>query len=179
MVEPFFLVSGVAMQFLKRGLGRLTDFSGRDPRRLFWPYAGVLFLLLFVVMGGVNSTFMARAMTSMQTNAPPNFSLMVGAMGVEMLVFVGLLAAAVARRLHDTGRTAYWGLAPLPFLAFGIIGFSIVVRSFDKPFSGLGTLFVAIFFNNVLYLAALVTLIVLLARPTRPEANRYGEPPAA
>jgi len=167
------------MQFLKLALSRLTDFSGRDPRRLFWPYVGVLFLLLFVVMSGVNSAFMAQTMANLQTNQFPDFSGMLLAMGIQIAVFVGLLAAAVARRLHDTGRAGYWGLVPLPFLAFGFVGFTIVLRSFDKPFPGFERLFFAIFFNNLIYMAVLVTLIVLLAQPTKPEANRYGEPPAA
>lgn len=165
------------MMFLRRNLGGLTDFSGRDPRRIFWPYAGIVIVVLMLVMGASNMAFIGQAISA--TDSMPNLIGMVLAMAVEIAAAVGLLAAAVTRRLHDTGRAGYWGLAPLLFLTLGLVGFSILMRDIAKPTPGFELLFLAIFLNNLLYLAALVLLIVLLALPSKADANRYGEPPAA
>lgn len=167
------------MRFLTLALNRLTDFSGRDPRRLFWPYAGVVVLAMIMLMGMVNMAFMSRMMLRADASAMPDFSGMVLAMAIEILAIVALLAAAVTRRLHDTGRAGYWGLAPVPFLAFGMGGFYALTRTFVDGTQDIPPLFVAIFFNNMIYMASIVLLVVLLCQPTKPAANRYGEPPAA
>lgn len=167
------------MQFLTLALTRLTDFSGRDPRRLFWPYAGVVFALMMIVMGMVNASIMAGALAMMQADRAPDFSGMVLATAGEIAVVVALLAAAVVRRLHDTGRPGYWGLAPLPFVIFSLFGFYNLLRDFGEPGQDVPPLFFPVFFSNMLYMVALVTLIVLLALPTKADANRYGAPPQA
>jgi uncharacterized membrane protein YhaH (DUF805 family) len=165
------------MSFLKLALGRLTDFSGRDPRRLFWPYVGVVIALTIVIMGIINSVFIGLAMSTTAANEMPDLSGMVLAMGAQIVLIVGLLAAAVVRRLHDTARAGYWGLAPLPFLTFSLIAFYSVIKAFNQPTGDVPPLFFAVFFSNMLYMATLVLLIVLLALPTKAGANRYGEPP--
>lgn len=165
------------MEFLGRSLSRLTDFSGRDPRRVFWPYVGLVVLALMIVMGAGNMIAVSLLIPATPQQDFPDLSGLVLLMGVEIVAVVALLAAAVARRLHDTGRRAWWGLAPLPFLAFGIGGFYVVVSSFEAPPPGLDRMFFAIFFNNLIYLVVLGLLIVLLAQPSQAGANRYGEPP--
>ncbi|WP_184715856.1 DUF805 domain-containing protein [Caulobacter sp.] len=163
------------MKFLRRNLSGLTDFSGRDPRGIFWPYAGVVVVVLMLVMGAGNMAFIGQAMSA--TDGMPNLIGMVLVMAVEIAAAVGLLAAAVTRRLHDTGRAGYWGLAPLLSLTLGLVGFSFLMRGIEKPLPGFELFFFALFFNNLLYLGALVLLIVLLAQPSKADANRYGEPP--
>jgi uncharacterized membrane protein YhaH (DUF805 family) len=167
------------MSFLKLALGRLTDFSGRDPRRLFWPYVGAVIALTIIVMGAINSVVIGLAMSTTASNQMPDLSGMILAMGAQILVVVGLLAAAVVRRLHDTGRAGYWGLAPLPFLTFSLIAFYSVIKAFNQPTGEVPPLFFAVFFSNMFYMAALLLLVVLLALPTKAGANRYGEPPTA
>jgi uncharacterized membrane protein YhaH (DUF805 family) len=51
-----------------------------------------------------------------------------------------------------------------------------MVATFGTPRPDLG-LFGLIFINNMIYMAALVILIVLLAKRTDPGVNRYGPPP--
>jgi uncharacterized membrane protein YhaH (DUF805 family) len=165
------------LEFLGHSLGRLADFSGRDPRRVFWPYVGVVVLALMIVMGAGNMIAVSLLIPATPQQDFPDLSGLVLLMGAEIVVVVALLAAAIARRLHDTGRGAWWGLAPLPFLAFGLCGFYAVIRSLDAPPAGIEALFFAMIFNNLLYLAALALLIVLLAQPSQAGANRYGEPP--
>ncbi|MGH6996997.1 MAG: DUF805 domain-containing protein, partial [Phenylobacterium sp.] len=95
---------------------------------------------------------------------------------VNLLMFgllVALLAAAVARRLHDSGRSAFWGLLPLPFVAYSSAMF---FRLFSQFTSGTPDprLFFSVFASNMLYIVVLVTLIVLLALRSSPGQNRYG-----
>ncbi|MBO9547782.1 DUF805 domain-containing protein [Caulobacter sp.] len=155
------------------------DFSGRDPRRVFWPYVGVVILLLMIVMGAGNMIAVSLLIPTTVEQDFPDLSGLILLMGVEIVAVVALLAAAVARRLHDTGRRAWWGLAPLPFLAFGFGGFYILVRNFETPFPGSEILLFAIFFNNLLYLAVLLALVVLLSQPSQAMVNRYGAAPEA
>lgn len=90
---------------------------------------------------------------------------------------VGLLAAAVSRRLHDSGRRAYWGMLPLPFLLTAMILMPAMVGSFltsEQPDMGL---FGLMFLNNVVYLLMLGGLVTLLVAPGDTGENRFGGAP--
>jgi len=109
----------------------------------------------------------------------PAFDPFFHAMAAITAALVLLLAASVTRRLHDTGRSGAWGLLPLPFLAFAFTAFPRVMDSFraaqatqTQPAMGL---FGLLFLNNALYMAALIALVLLLARRGTPGPNRYGE----
>src|ERR1700722_231145 len=78
-------------------------------------------------------------------------------------LLVILLAAAVARRLHDCGMSGYWGLMPLPFTAFSILTMPKLFAAFEIHTFSDGW-FPGLLINNLLYFAALILLIVLLAR---------------
>jgi len=97
--------------------------------------------------------------------------MMIG-MVIVVAVAVVLLTAAVARRLHDRGRTGFWGLAPLPFFAFGSVMMPRVMTS-ATPDMGL---FFLMFFNNAIYIGSLVLLVVILAGPGSPAPNKFGNP---
>jgi uncharacterized membrane protein YhaH (DUF805 family) len=93
-------------------------------------------------------------------------------------VVVALLAAAVTRRLHDSGRRGFWGLPPVIFLA---VGLSLFPRIFQNMLSGQMTpdtlkVFGLMFANNMLYLASLGLLVFLLVRPGQLSENRFGPP---
>lgn len=185
-----------------RGFGGLARFSGRDPRRRFWPYAMLVVGLVFVALGAAMSWIMASVFERMQrfavehpdqarvTSLPGSYSIQIqgdhpelmpdltpffAVLGIGMAAAVVLLAAAVTRRLHDRGRAGYWGLAPLPFLiiAFGLLPRLFASMSADDQPTGL---FLALFCNNMLYLASLVLLVVLLAKESDPGPNRFGAP---
>jgi uncharacterized membrane protein YhaH (DUF805 family) len=102
----------------------------------------------------------------------PDFGVLFWILGGIVAVTVVLLAAAVARRLHDRGRSAFWGLAPLPFLAFGL---TVMPMMMSEVVIGVGEpdmrLFFAIFLNNICYLAVLLTLIIQLSGAGQPEAK--------
>jgi len=185
-----------------RGFQSLTRFSGRDRRGQFWPYAGVVFALMFVLCGAVIAWSMNGIFADMQQfaaehpeaatvhSSPGHYSIQVDGshpeapipdlriffttMGVMVVGIIALLAAAVSRRLHDSGRSALWGLMPVPFVLFAVTGFPIVmtqVMAAEEPNLGL---FFLLVLNNMLYLIALVSLIVLLALSGTRGPNRFG-----
>lgn len=190
-----------------RGFRNLATFNGRDTRGQFWPYAAVVLAVVFALMA-VGMTFaMGGFFAEMQQFAathpeattvqsgPGSYSISIDGshpdaptpdlggffvtLGVSVAAAIALLAAAVSRRLHDSGRSALWGLLPVPFLVFGIGFFPVMMSSMmtaEEPELGL---FFLLFGNNMLYLAALGTLVILLSLATSPEANRHGEQPAA
>lgn len=188
-----------------RGFRSIARFSGRDTRGQFWPYVAVVFTLVFVTSGIAMAYVMSGIFTEMQQfaaehpeaatirSSPGNYSISVDAshpeapmpdvgpflatLAATVLMAVGLLAAAVSRRLHDSGRRAFWGLMPLPFLLVGLMGFPVLMSRMtasEEPDLGL---FFLLFFNNVIYIVALASLIVLLALRGTKGPNRFGPEP--
>lgn len=185
-------------------LTNLMTFSGRENRAQFWPYAGVVFALSFVALAAVMLPEISASMTRMEKFAiehpdistiergPGSYSITIQGYHPELMpdvahalllmtpvlfLMIVLLAGAIARRLHDRGKSAFWGLAPIPFLLFA--GFAMP-RLFALDLADVAAilpLFFAVFFNNILYLAALAYLIVLLAGDSVKGENRFG--PAA
>lgn len=191
------MISDILGHFFK-----LHRFGGRERVASFWIYAGCVFGLMLVATSAVFMPEMARSMARMQQfarehpesatvsqgpghyelriegNHPelmPNFEALLGGMTAIMLVSVLLLAAAVTRRLHDSGRTGAWGLLPLPFL---VAGFALMPRMFSFPMDPDMGLFALLFANNFIYLCTLALLAYLLSKPTDPAENRYGPPSA-
>lgn len=104
----------------------------------------------------------------------PDMGPFVAVLEGAMALLIVLIAAALVRRLHDTGRSGAWGLLPLPFLLFG---FSQMPVLFADP--GFDTrLFALLFLNNLCYLGTLGVLILLLARSGSLGDNRYGARPS-
>lgn len=184
---------------LKRGLGSLWDFSGRDRPGVFWPYAATVMALTFVGVAIVIVPTIASSFEKMQrfaaehpdqavvTRSPGQYSIEIrgdhpelapdlGAvapgMGAVMVVAVLLLAAAVTRRLHDRGKSGLWGLLPLPFLSVGLWGMSKLFASFGDSAGPPMALFLPLLLNNFAYMAALLVLILLLAGPSAVDTDR-------
>jgi len=179
---------------------RLASFHGREDRSSFWPYAAVAFAL--VTFSGVVTVIpmAARMMRSMQgyamqhpdevlvTSAPGQYSMSVNggpaglmpspdfiALYLAMTVGLGIVlyAAAVARRLHDCGRSGAWGLMPLPFILYSSIQFPRLFGMMARGAEPGVTTLLSIALSNALYLLAVVVLIVLLAGASDPQPNRY------
>jgi|SRR5579859_3207594 len=160
-----------------RGFGSLLRFSGRDTRSEFWPYAAAAVALYLVVGWAVLIPIMLPAFEASSEPQVGTFLKMVGyfllASVLMFAALVGILAAAVARRLHDSGRSAFWGLLPLPFVAYGGTVFVRLVSQFGTGEPDM-RLFLSGFISNALYLVALAWLIVLLALRSAPGPNRFG-----
>ena len=182
-------------------LKNLANFRGREERRQFWPWVG---LVMVISMGGMASAIapvIHDAFAKVRrfaiehpdqvtaTRGPGSYSVqvhgyhpellpdldaLVGGAGVVVTGAVLLLAAAVVRRLHDCGRRGLWGALPLPFLASGL---ALMPRLFHMADPDLG-LFALLFANNLIYIASLVLLVVLLTGRGTAGDNRFGPPPA-
>jgi uncharacterized membrane protein YhaH (DUF805 family) len=175
---------------------RLFDFRGREDRASFWPYAAVAFIIIMVVGMFIFVPMMVQSMAAMQQYAaqhpdqatiisgPGQYSISVKghhpefdsarSMALYMAVSFGLAillyAAAVVRRLHDRGKSGFWGLMPMPFIIYSSIMMPIVFASAREPNMAL---FFSIFFSNMLYIVTLIVLIVFLASPSEPISNRH------
>lgn len=179
---------------------RLFDFTGREDRASFWPYAAVAFILIMVAGMIIFVPMMSRAMHEMQqfavqhpdqvtvTSGPSQYSISVRGNHPEfipassMALFFGvtfglailLYAAAVVRRLHDRGKSGFWGLMPLPFILYSSVQMPNMFATVGTGTQPDMTLFFSIFFSNLLYIVTLIWLIVLLAGPS--EASPTADP---
>lgn len=170
---------------------QLAKFSGRENNRSFWPYAAIivgvvllLFMLSFIpIMNKAIATaqqFAAEHPDQVTVSqGPGQYSLSVHGPGAPSLfsahdlflslglVFglsIILLAAAIVRRLHDTGKAGWWALMPMPFIVYSTVMMPLMFDRASRPTSDdfpLG-LFFSVFLSNLLYMVALVTLIILL-----------------
>lgn len=178
------MTSGGTMNPIVRGFKKLADFKGRDRRSQFWPYAGVVCAVWFVLQGVVGNLVMFTAMAS---GDDANFVIaFIGTMMAGVLLLVCLLAAAVSRRLHDRGLSGLWALIPVGLLVAMMSGFGLLFQSFwedvpmDDSSADMSLVFgmLGIMVGNLLYMASLVTLIVFLCLKGKSGPNRYGLEPA-
>ncbi|NMN03093.1 MULTISPECIES: DUF805 domain-containing protein [unclassified Novosphingobium] len=180
---------------------KLFDFAGREDRASFWPYAAVAFIITMVAGMFFFVPVMTSSLQAMQqfaaqhpeqatiTSGPGQYSISIQGnhpefiparsiayfLGVTFGLAILLYAAAVARRLHDRGKSGFWGLMPQPFIGYSSI-------QMPKIFASLGTggqpdltLFFSIFLSNLLYIVTLILLVILLSGPSDPASNRYSK----
>lgn len=184
----------------------LLRFAGREPRQPFWLWVlavmvattigtAVTFVPLFLDTFGKIEQFAREHPDQVTRTVGPNgysievhgyhpelmpdFTWFIGGMLAISILVVFLLAAAVARRLHDSGRSGWWGIMPLPFL---LCSFGGMYRMFSWIPTGptpavapnFLALFAVIFICNMVYLGTLIALIVLCSMASWPGDNRYG-----
>lgn len=185
------------MRAILGNLARLTRFGGRQTRATFWPYSGLvvglsvaimfagMFSEMFASVGRMEEFARANPDQATVTRGPGSYSITVEghhpelmpdmsvisvALGLAFAVAIVLLAAAVTRRLHDTGKPGFWGLLPVPFIITSTV---VMQRLFSAAEPDMG-MFGLMFLSNALYMLALLALVVLLAQPTQAGANRFG-----
>ena len=192
------------MSSIRYGFSNLLNFKGRDSRGMFWPYAllhiGLMFAIwLPIFLAEFMSTFdrmrefaeanpdkatitQGPGQYSITIHEPdaslmPDWEMMIMPLLIIVPIFTLLLAAAVTRRLHDRGLSGWIGA--IPAVLFMVAGY-VMAQSFGQlgadgaPDVGA---FFTVFFLNLAYNASLVILIIFLCLPTKPEANRFGDPP--
>jgi uncharacterized membrane protein YhaH (DUF805 family) len=191
-------LSGIGAS-IRHNLAGLVRFGGRETRAEFWPYAIAAFLLSTLAGVVLVASAMADMLVRMQRyllahpeGLPPPVPGRPVALPAELipdlsglrlpfaivdLLAVLLLAAAVARRLHDRDRTGLWGLLPLPFMAIGLANsdLGMAFARGERALTGLQTL--QMMAGPVFWLA-LLALIVLLAGEGTSGSNRFGPDPA-
>lgn len=175
------MTSGGMMNPIVRGFKKLADFKGRDRRSQFWPYAGVVCAVWFVVQGMFGNLVMFTAMAS---GDEANFVIaFIGTMVAGVLLLVCLLAAAVSRRLHDRGLSGLWALIPVGLLVVMMSGFGLLFQSvwedvpMDDSSTDMSFVFgmLGIMFCNLLYIASLVTLSSSCAERAKPVRTAMGQ----
>lgn len=188
---------------LRRHLTSLHRFSGRETVDQFWAWAGTVLAALFVgfsvagpyVMGDwlakVDQFARENPQLATRSVGPGHYSVQIKGYHPELMpdleaflilttilsaIVILLLAAALTRRLHDSGRSGLWGLLPLPFL---LGGFWLMPQMFGSRGAAPDMqLFFLLFVNNVVYLAAIALLVFFTTKSGTPGPNRYGPPPA-
>jgi uncharacterized membrane protein YhaH (DUF805 family) len=156
-----------------RGFRNLLRFRGRDSRSEFWPYAGASFALYMGLGPLVIALFLSPLFA--QPTGGEFLQAMDSFIVASLLLFillVTLLAAAISRRLHDTGRSALWALIPLPFVAYSEAMFFRLFAQFRTGAPDL-RLFFSVFASNMTYLVAVGCLIILLALPSSSRGDRF------
>jgi uncharacterized membrane protein YhaH (DUF805 family) len=97
-------------------LKRFGDFGGRSRRREFWPFMAVN-IVINAVAAALDSVLGLGGFTTVTAPGYAGFTYFPGIIAtvVGLVLLVPSLAAEV-RRLHDTGRSAWWMLIILvPF----------------------------------------------------------------
>lgn len=179
---------------------KLFEFTGREDRASFWPYAALAFIITMVAGGIIFVPMMNHAIGAMQqfatqhpdqatvTSGPGEYSVSVrgnpgefmpaGSVALYLAVNFGLAillyAAAVVRRLHDRGKSGFWGLMPLPFIIYSSIQMPRMFAFVGVEAQPDMALFFSIFFSNLLYIVTLIWLIVLLAGPSEEGVDQRG-----
>jgi uncharacterized membrane protein YhaH (DUF805 family) len=186
-------------------LARLFTFSGRETRRLFWPYAigvflaGMLlnFMIVIPVLMNMMEGLMAYSQQHPEGPPPPqpgqlpalppelmpDFGSLILPSAVIALVSMLLLAAAVVRRLHDRDRAGWWGLLPVPFKLAGLAAGPAVTGALTHPPGGTplaatGSPLVMLgSLNSLAYWIAFIVLVVMLVGEGTRGPNRFGDDP--
>jgi uncharacterized membrane protein YhaH (DUF805 family) len=187
---------------VKLGLVGVFQFNGRSSRTDFWIYAIFIFLIALGFWSVVMSMEISRASAEVQQyanahpgevtvtygprgvsyrfngSAPgvgPDFGYLLTSISAITLVSLALIAAAVARRLHDTDRTGLWILLPLPFLFGGLWLMASFIGEFDSGAEPKIGVFALGFVNNLVYMATAAFVGFLLLRSGSAGVNRFGE----
>ena len=193
---------------LGAGLAGILNFNGRMALHDFWPYAITVVLVLYGLgsafgiwlqlefsnrlgMGGwfdeaYGSELAEQRAEQALALMKDIFRFFMPYAAISLALHIIPLSAAIVRRLHDTGRTGWWALIPLPFSAYGIYlmgnAFSrfpelMATRPADPViFAVVLEIFVAIGVS-LLWIAAVIVLIILLCGRSSPKGDRFGPPP--
>jgi len=187
----------------------LLRFAGREPRQRFWLWVLANYVVLMLLSMLSFAPLFAGSFGKLEqfarehpdqvtrTIGPGSYSIEVHGYHPELmpdfatalwifaagaLAIVFLLAAAVTRRLHDSGRSGWWGIIPVPFLLgtfWGMYRLLTLVPSLPNtpntpPSNEFFQLFGLTMIGDLCYLATLILLIVFCCMPTQPGDNRFG-----
>lgn len=143
----------VLYQNFIRVMENYAAFEGRASRSEFW-----WFLLATIILA-----FFVGLVTIPLTFIPNAFYLITGAFALAMF---SPTLAVIIRRLHDTGRSAWWSLGFVLSVIYDLGAF------LSQP--GFGTVLYPVGIALRIYI---VVLVVLMALPSNSGTNRYGADP--
>ena len=143
----------VLYQNLVRVMENYAVFEGRANRSEFWWY--VLATVIVALFVGVLALFLSFIPYA-------NYIL---AYGFVLAIFTPTLAVIV-RRLHDTGRSAWWSLGFVVSVIYDLADYFVP--------SGLDTLLWTVWGAIMLYN---IVLVIFMALPGNSGENKYGADP--
>jgi uncharacterized membrane protein YhaH (DUF805 family) len=161
------------MHYMFLPLRRYAEFRGRSRRTEYWLF-WVLQMILSFVPGLVGALILG---TSFAYEGEPGEAAMMGLGAIGLLqLLIGLLLivptfSVTVRRLHDTNRSGWWILAPLPFVALAIM------LAFTELGEGLSALMMFLMLLGFLVTSVMLFVFMLLDGTRGP--NRYGPDPKA
>ena len=145
----------------------LISFGGRENVGSFWPYAALVFGVMTVLNMLLMIPLMAMSVGNIiDSGMPPQVSTFVLYFGAITLLWFLLYAAAVVRRLRDTGRSPLWALLPLPFAIVSAFGLK---QMFGAPLDGIPpdlTMMQVMLVSSALETVSVIVLIFLLTLPS-------------
>ncbi len=101
-----------------------------------------------------------------------------------MLALLIPYLAVLVRRLHDTGRSAWWLLLLLPTAILGLVVLLIVIFIITFPAAwgadaeiGWGLILIMAFVNFAIFVGSTIPLLIFCALPGTVGPNRYGPDP--
>ena len=164
------------MEYMFMPLKRYADFSGRSRRMEYWMWA--LFQILLYV--GLMVLMMVFAGGAAVAGTPDSAVAAGGAvmviMGIYMLAQLVFLIPSLAvgvRRLHDTGRTGWWIVAPILGYLVMFVAVGAGAASPDNMAAAGG---LAMIGGLLVFVLAIVLLVFMLLDGT-PGPNKYGPDP--
>lgn len=159
-------------------LSRYATFTGRARRAEYW------WFYLFTILVGIAASVVDALLDAAVGNQP-------GVVGLLAALALLLPTIAVtARRLHDTGRSAWWMLLPVvPALVAVTSAVAMFFALFDSPGGTVTETYVPdapesaalwavlAMASGVLAFGGWVTLVVFMCLDSRPGPNKYGPSP--
>jgi uncharacterized membrane protein YhaH (DUF805 family) len=148
------------IDWAKRPLERYADFVGRASRAEYWWFA-LAMLVVFIVISIIESMTGLKGMIG-------------GVYGpLTLLLWLGTIVPSLSvgvRRLHDTGRSGWWMLLLVPYLASAVLA---LIALNAGNMTGLGSAGLL----GILGLVCVIALLVFMVLPSTPGDNRYGPNP--
>ena len=172
------------MEWMLMPLRRYADFSGRSRRMEFWMWQLFKFLLGWAIVILIMVLFGA-AVTSVGAGGGSEALAAAGGAIILLYLFCMILGLAIfipdlavtVRRLHDTDRSGWWILAPLPpyvvFLGIALQNFDVTQPDRQPEGVAAVVMFAAIAVMALLGLA----LLVFYFLDGTPGPNKYGPDP--
>lgn len=170
---------------IKLGFVGYVKWNGRATRTEYWFW--VLFTsILGMVLQGVNfvlAVLISVASSSSEASSTLLSVLSLGLSGLFSLVYLAVALPSISvliRRLHDTGRSAWWATGLYVF-AFVLVSFWIIAGIFAvmAGMSGSGDftwgtlLLVSLTLGGLALLGWSVTVLVFTLLPSTPQATRW------
>lgn len=185
---------------IRHGFSNITNFTGRDRPRQFWPYVIMLYLVQTLISLIFTFPLMVEAMKTsfasieeasrhggpvdqaalqhqiMQQAMAATRDVMPVAAGLGIIIFL-LAAAAIVRRLHDRDWSGWWVLLLIAGKALGLtVGYTMMNVIADDPmamFEHMGTIQLLAGLPWIAY----IILLIQLVQSGAPGENRFGPPP--